>query len=86
MTYASPSSESSFSTFLLREALPGGPDDDLWATARLLDEALLLCEGSAEEVGDCGSAAVLMGLEPSSSEESPPAKASSSASRSAMLR
>lgn len=61
-------------------------DDTFWATPRCLGEDLLPCEGPGEEVGDVAGLAVVTGLEASSSEESPPAKARSSASKSAMVR
>lgn len=83
-TYASPSSESSFLAFLPRDPLLGALEDIFCATPRLIDEALLPCEGPEEAVGDGALLAMVAGLEPSSSEESPPAKAKSAASKSAI--
>lgn len=88
-TYASPSSESSFLDFLLREPPAPPLEGCLCATPRFVDGILLVCDepgGGEEEEGDGGLLLVVVGLEPSSSEESPPANARSAASKSAMMR
>ncbi len=62
-------------------------EEDFWATPRLCDEGLFPFDVWGEEVGGDGAlVAVTVGLVLSSSEESPPAKAKSSASKSAMMR
>ncbi len=87
-TYASPSSESSFLDFLLREPPAPPLEECLCATPRFVDGILLVCDesGGGEDEGDGGLLVVVAGLEPSSSEESPPANARSAASKSAMMR
>lgn len=85
-TYASPSSESSLFALWAREPRAVILEEELCATPRLLEVALLVGEVSEEGTGDGGLSALLVGLEPSSSDESPPARARSSASKSAILR
>lgn len=85
-TYASPSSESSLLALGRREAPGMALDDTFWATPRCFGDDLFPCEGPGEEMGDRTAVTVVTGLEASSSEESPPAKARSSASKSAMVR
>lgn len=85
-TYASPSSESGFLAFLLREPPVIPFEESFCATPRLFDDVLLVVDGPGEEEGEGGLLAVIVGLEPSSSEESPPANARRAASKSAMIR
>ena len=59
-------------------------EDVACAVPRLLEVAMLVGGGLEEEAGGDGLVGSV-GLEPSSSEESPPARARSSASKSAIL-
>lgn len=86
MTYASPSSESALLVLLERAALADALAETFCATPRLFGEASLLGDGLEEGASEGDLLLVLLaGLEPSSSEESPPAKARSSASKSAIM-
>lgn len=84
-TYASPSSESALLALLERAAPADALAETFCATPRLFGEALLLGDG-LEGASEGDLLVLLAGLEPSSSEESPPAKARSSASKSAIVR
>lgn len=88
ITYASPSSSDSFLLFFF-EALAAPWDLDVVFSAELTlladDSLRFAVEVLADDGRETGLTVVVGGLVDSSSEESPPARASNSASRSAML-